>query len=80
MVESGSSSGDSTEIKRLLEENQKLKSLNKDREDLLKDLEMRSKSMRETETKLKIKENELELISGSKANFETKYREKEQKL
>lgn len=49
----------------IMEEIQKLRSVKKDRDDLLQDLESRSKSMRQTETQLKMKQNEMEILANS---------------
>lgn len=49
----------------LLDELQKLRSIKKDRDDILQDLESRSKSMRQTETQLKMKQNEMEILANT---------------
>jgi len=41
-------------VKKLMEENQKLRSLNKNREEILQEVESKSKNLRETETQLKL--------------------------
>jgi serine/threonine protein kinase len=52
------------ESQQLLEEIQRLRSVKKDRDDLLQDLEARSKSMRQTETQLKMKQNDMEILNN----------------
>jgi len=54
--------GDNPEI---LEELETLRRLKLDRETILQDLDSRSKSMRQTETQLKMKQNEIEILSNS---------------
>lgn len=56
---------DTEDSNQVLEELQKLRSIKKDRDDILQDLELRSKTMRQTETMLKMKQNEMEILHNS---------------
>lgn len=56
---------DAEESNQILEELQKLRSVKKDRDEILQDLELRSKNMRQTETQLKMKQNELEILQNT---------------
>ena len=44
------SNKDNTEVKKLMEENQKLRSLNKHRDEILGQMESQNKNLRDTET------------------------------
>ena len=56
---------DAEESNQILEELQKLRSIKKDRDEILQDLDIRSKTMRQTETQLKMKQNELEILQNT---------------
>jgi len=73
--------GDNAEdSNQLLDEVQKLRSIKKDRDDLLKDLESRSKSMRQTEAQLKMKQNEMEITTDKVESFKNKIKQKENEI
>ena len=57
-------SKDSVETKKLLEEIQKLRSLNKHRDEILNQMESQNKNLRETETQLKLTQNDYELLTN----------------
>lgn len=45
-----------------MEEIQKLRSLNKNRDEILNEMESKSKNLRETETQLKLTQNDIEIL------------------
>lgn len=49
------------QIKALKDEVARLKSLNKNRDDILTDLEQKNHNLRETETQLKLHKNDIEI-------------------
>lgn len=55
-------SKDTAEVKKLMEEIQKLRSLNKNRDEILNEMESKSKNLRETETQLKLTQNDIEIL------------------
>ena len=55
---------DQKEVKCLQEEIAKLRSLNKNRDHLLVEIEQKSKALRESETNLKMVQNDYELIQS----------------
>ena len=50
------------EIKKLQEEITRLKSLNKHRDDIINQIESQNKNLRDTETQLKLTQNDYELL------------------
>jgi chromosome segregation ATPase len=55
-------SKENTETKKLMEEIQRLRSLNKNRDEILTEMENKSKNLRETETQLKITQSDIEIL------------------
>jgi len=55
-------SKENTEVKKLMEEIQRLRSLNKNRDEILTEMESKSKNLRETETQLKITQSDIEIL------------------
>lgn len=74
------SSKDSQEVKKLMEENQKLRSLNKHRDEILIQMESQNKSLRDTETQLKVTQNDYELLQSTNRNLEQRNKELAEKL
>jgi hypothetical protein len=58
-----------------MEEIQKLRSINKDRDHILEEFESRGKSMRETDTKLKMTMNDVQMLTVQKQNCEGKIKD-----
>ena len=50
------------QIKQLKEEIQRLKSLNKNRDDILEEIDQKNHNLRETETQLKLTKNDIEIL------------------
>ena len=55
---------DQQEVKRLQEEIAKLRSLNKNRDQILAEMDQKNKALRESETNLKMIQNDFELIQS----------------
>ena len=55
---------DQQEVKRLQEEIAKLRSLNKNRDQILAEMDQKNKALRESETNLKMVQNDFELIQS----------------
>ncbi len=56
--------GNAEEVKRLQDEIQKLRLLNKNRSEILAEVEAKGKTLRDTETQLKLARNEMEMQDG----------------
>ena len=50
------------EIKNLKDEINRLKSLNKNRDDILSEIDQKNHNLRETETQLKLTKNDIEIL------------------
>ena len=66
---------DNTEVKKLMEEIQKLRSLNKHRDEILGQMESQNKNLREAETQLKLTQNDYELLQNQNKSLEIKIKE-----
>ena len=55
---------ENAEVKKLNEEIQRLRSLNKNRDEIISEMENKSKSLRETETQLKMSQADIELFTN----------------
>ena len=63
---------DQQEVKRLQEEIAKLRSLNKNRDQILAEMDQKNKALRESETNLKMIQNDFELIQSQNQSYEVK--------
>ena len=72
---SGKQSADAQEVKRLQDEINRLTSLTKNRDQLLVELDAKSKQLREAETSLKISQNDLELAQSQGQSMELRSRQ-----
>ena len=79
-VYSGKQAADSQEVKRLQEEINRLTSLTKNRDQLLIELDAKNKALRESETSLKISQNDLELAQSQNQSMELKSRQQLDKI
>ena len=75
-----SSTVDQQEVKRLQEEIAKLRSLNKNRDQILAEIDEKNKALRESETNLKMVQNDLELIQSQNQSYEIKNKQQADKL
>lgn len=73
-------SKDNTEVKKLMEEIQKLRSLNKHRDEILGQMENQNKHLREAETQLKLTQNDYELLQNQNKSLEIKVKELQEKI
>jgi hypothetical protein len=64
----------------MLEEIQKLRSLNKHRDDIINQMETQNKNLRETETQLKLTQNDYELLNNLNRGLELKVKDLQEKL
>ncbi len=64
MMKPNYNSKENNEVKKLSEEIQKLRSLNKHRDEVLNEMETKNKNLRDTETQLKLTQNDFELIQN----------------
>ena len=71
---------DSIESKKIMEEIQKLRSLNKNRDDIITQMETQNKNLRETETQLKLTQNDYELLQNQNKGLEMKVKDLQEKL
>ena len=69
---SGKSAVDQQEVKKLQEEIAKLRSLNKNRDQILAEMDQKNKALRESETNLKMVQNDLELAQSQNTSTEMK--------
>lgn len=72
---SGKQAADAQEVKRLQDEINRLTGLTKNRDQLLVELDAKSKALRESETSLKICQNDLELSQSLNQSMELKNRQ-----
>ena len=71
---------DQQEVKRLQEEIAKLRSLNKNRDQILAEMDQKNKALRESETNLKMVQNDFDLIQNEKQNLEVKNKQQAEKI
>ena len=71
---------DQQEVKRLQEEIAKLRSLNKNRDQILAEMDQKNKALRESETNLKMVQNDYDLIQNEKQNLEVKNKQQAEKI
>ena len=64
----------------MIEEIQKLRSLNKHRDDIINQMENQNKNLRETETQLKLTQNDYELLHNLNKSLEMKVKDLQEKL
>lgn len=74
-----SSASNSTEIKQLKDEIARLNSINKNRNDMLQEIDTKNHNLRETETKLKLTQNDIEILVSKNKALETNQRELQEK-
>ena len=77
---SGNSAVDQQEVKKLQEEIAKLRSLNKNRDQILVEMDQKNKALRESETNLKMVQNDLELAQSQNASTEMKNKQQADKI
>ena len=77
---SGKSAVDQQEVKKLQEEIAKLRSLNKNRDQILVEMDQKNKALRESETNLKMVQNDLELAQSQNASTEMKNKQQADKI
>jgi uncharacterized protein YlxW (UPF0749 family) len=75
MIQGAGSHRAGSESKAMLDELQKLRSLNKNRDQLLTEIETKSKQLRESETEAKLLKNDLENAKHNLASAEKKNHE-----
>ena len=74
------SRADDTETRQMLEELAKLRSLNNNREQILKDLDAKNQALRTAETNLKIAQNDIDLLQITNLNLEQRLKHQTEKL
>lgn len=72
-------SKDSVEAKKMMDEIQKLRSLNKHRDDIIGQMETQNRSLRETETQLKLTQNDYELLHTQNKTLELRVKDLQEK-
>ena len=71
---------DNNEAKKLMEEIQKLRSLNKHRDEIIEQMDTQNKNLRDTETQLKLTQNDYELLQNQNKGLEMKVKDLQEKL
>ncbi len=80
LSDKGYMSEDKKEVRRLNDELNKLKMINKDRDEILKELEKTKEALTESTTNNKILENEMEAVRGEKKSLEERIAELQARL
>jgi len=74
------SAKENQEIKKLNEEIQRLRILNKNRDDILTEIDSKNKNLRETETQLHMSQNDIEALTAQNSQLEQKNKDLVEKL
>ena len=67
------------QIRQLQEEINRLRSINKNRDDILNEIDSKNQSLRETETELKLTKNDIEILNSKTAHLTSQNKELNEK-